>query len=171
MLSNRRRAEGETPACKADVQWKILHYKLCGRWLTANQRLQFCGWRRSLASIHELTWTENFRIRTPPLSVAGLVIFTKVAKIGGFFKFTALPLQDQTMHANESWHCSSSCALVLEIAESFGIHCLTVEIWLAEYGLRCISGTTYLHYSLPWERYVVFKLKPWNFLYMFNSIK
>ena len=89
MLSNRRSAEGETAACKEDVQWKILHYKLCGRGLAANQRLQFCGWRGSLASIHELTRTENFRIRTPPLSVAGLVIFTKVAKIGGFFKFTA----------------------------------------------------------------------------------
>ena len=28
MLSNRRSAEGETAACKEDVQWKILHYKL-----------------------------------------------------------------------------------------------------------------------------------------------
>ena len=27
MLSNRRSAEGETAACKDDVQWKILHYK------------------------------------------------------------------------------------------------------------------------------------------------
>jgi len=97
--------------------------------------LQFCGGCGSLASIHELTPTENFRIRTPPLSVAGLVNFTKVAKIGGFFKFTALPLQDQTMHANESCHFCSSCAPVLETAESFGIHCLAVEIWLAEYGL------------------------------------
>ena len=171
MLSNRRSAEGETAACEEDVQCKILHYKLCGRGLATNHRLQFCGWRGSLASIHELTRTENFRIRTPPLSVAGLVIFTKVAKIGGFFKFTALPLQDQTMHANESCHFCSSCALVLKTAESFGIHCLAVDIWLAEYGLRRISGTTYLHCSLPWERYVVFKLKPWNFLHMFNSIK
>ena len=112
MLSNRCCAQEETSACKGDVQGKILHYKLCGCGLAANPRLQFCGWRGSLASIHELTWTENFRIRTPSLSVAGLVIFTKVVKIGGFFKFTALPLQDQTMHANESCHhrqhpCSS----------------------------------------------------------------
>ena len=149
MLSNRRRAEEETSACKGGVKGKILHYKLCRRGLTANPRLQFCGGRGSLASIHELTQTENFRIRTPPLSVAGLVIFTKVAKIGRFFKFTTLPLQDQTMHANESWHFCSTHSLVLETAESAGIHCLAVEIWLAEYGLRRISGTTYLHYSLP----------------------
>jgi len=170
MLSNRHCAQEETFACKGDVHGKILHYKLCGRGLAANQRLQFCGWRGSLASIHELTRTKNFRISTP-LSVAGLVIFTKVVKIGGFLKFTALPLQHQTMHANESCHSCSTRALVLETAESAGIHCLAVDIWLAEYGLRRISGTTYLHYSLPWERYVVFKLKPWNFLHMFNSIK
>ena len=89
-----------------------------GHGLTANPRLQFCGGLGSLASIHELTRTENFGICTPPLSVAGLVIFTKVAKIGGFFKFTALPLQDQTMHANESCHFCSSCALVLKTAET-----------------------------------------------------
>ena len=81
MLSNRRRAQGATPACKGDIQGEIIHYKLCGRGLAANQRLQFCGGRGSLASIHELTQTENFRIRTPPLTVAGLVIFTKVVKL------------------------------------------------------------------------------------------
>jgi len=96
MLSNSRHAEGETPACKGDVQWKILHYKLCRRGLAANPRLQFCGGLGCLASIYELTRTENFGICTPPLSVAGLVIFTKVAKIGGFLKFTALPCHCKT---------------------------------------------------------------------------
>ena len=43
MLSNRLRAQGGTPACKGDVQGKILNYKLWGRGLTANPRLQFCG--------------------------------------------------------------------------------------------------------------------------------
>jgi len=115
MLSNRRYAQGKhlRVRCKQDVQGKILHYKLCGRGLTANPRLQFCGRRGSLASIHELTRTENFRIHTPSLTIVGLVIFTKVVKIGEFFKFTALPLQDQTMHTNESYHFCSSCALVL----------------------------------------------------------
>ena len=80
---------GGTPVCKGDIQRKILHYILCGHGLTANPRLQFCSGRRSLANIHELTLTGNFRIRTPPLSVAGLVIFTKVVKTGGFFKFAA----------------------------------------------------------------------------------
>ena len=61
MLSNRRCAQEETSAFKGDVQGKILHYKFCGRGLTANPRLQFCGGRGSLASIHELTRTENLR--------------------------------------------------------------------------------------------------------------
>jgi len=138
MLSNRRRAQGATPACKGDVQGEILHYKLCGYGLTANPRLQFCGRRGSLASNHELTQTENFRIRTPPLTVAGLVIFTKVVKTGGFFKFTALPLQDQTMHANESCPFCSTRSLVLETAESAGIHCLAVE-----YGWQNMASGAY----------------------------
>jgi len=85
---------------------------------TSKTNLDFTGardseWQWYQLGIHELTRTAKFWIRTPPLSVVGLVIFTKVVNIGGFFKFTALPLQDQTMHANESCHFCNSCALVL----------------------------------------------------------
>ena len=113
MLSNRRvrgTSRGKSYTTNfADVDWLLIQ----GCSSAADADLWML--------IHKLTRTENFRIRTPPLSVAGLVIFTKVAKIGGFFKFRALPLQDQTMHANESCRFCSSCALVLETAESFGI--------------------------------------------------
>ena len=42
----------------------VYSYKRCGRGLTPAPRLQFCCGRRSLASIHGRTWTENFRICT-----------------------------------------------------------------------------------------------------------
>jgi len=160
MLSNRRRAHGRgTPTCKGDVQGKILHYKLCGRGLTANPRLQFCGGHGSLASIHELTRTENFQIRTPPLSIAGLVVFTKVVKTGGFFKFTALPLQDQTMHANESCHFCSSCALVFKLQRTLEYLVLSTKYrWLS---MASGAYPTLLISSIAsHERYIVFKLKP-----------
>jgi len=83
MLSNKCRAHGRgTSMCKGGVQGKILHYKLSGRGRTANPRLQFCDRHGSMANIHKLTRIEHFRIHTLPLSVAGIVIFTKVVNTG-----------------------------------------------------------------------------------------
>ena len=47
-----------------------------------------------------------------------LAIIANMGKIGRYLKFTALPFQNQTMYVNESCQFCSTCALVLETAES-----------------------------------------------------
>ena len=122
---------GETPVCKGDVQGKILHHKLCGRGLTANPRLQFCGGRGSLASIHELTRTENFRIRTTPVTVAGLVILTKVVKIGG-------------SSSSQPCHCKTKLCMRMNVASSAAHTCSSSgncrELWNTLFSCRDLGG-------------------------------
>ena len=133
-------------AANVRVFWLILEH--CPRyhiWRTTSRERNGLDISNFLSWIRVLSWTErciNIRDIAKPSGAGSTrksgkkpqhVIFRQTV---GFFQFTAPPFRNQTTYVNESCQFCSIRALVLETAESFGIHCLAVDIWLAEYGLR-----------------------------------